>query len=116
MAELLVQSKVALTISHPQTTRPRWGKRILENLKLAGAAAVLAGTLALSGCGGLQVEPVAPIKPKNPICESKIGTVYVRPDGMDTIISKPLDCGQNSVCPENNTIPLLSLAFYYRQD
>ena len=116
MAESHVQSRVAKTTPSPQTQSPRWGKRILENLRIAGAATVLSGALALSACGGIQVEPVAPTKLRNPICDPKIGTVYHRPDGMDAIVTNPTDCGQNSICSENNIIPLISLAFYYRKD
>ena len=114
MAELHVQSKVAMTSPNPQTQTPRWGKRLLENMKLAGAATVLAGTLALSACGAVQVEPVVPIKARNPVCDAKLGVIYSRPDGMDSILSRPTDCGQDIYCPY--TIPVIALAIFYNNE
>lgn len=111
MAELIKQSKVAELNSNSQTKKPRWGKRILENLRIAGAATFLAGSLALSGCGKAHLQPVIPSISNRVVCDPKLGTIYFRPDGGNAILSRPTDIGQDHVCCY--AVPLLALALTY---
>ena len=95
---------------------PRWGKRLLGNLRAAAVAAAIACTPALSGCASVKVSVVPEPSPiRNPVYDPLIGTIYWRPDGMDSILSKPTNQGQNPITSEiENTIPIpiLSLLYY----
>jgi hypothetical protein len=93
---------------------PRWGRRILENAKAAGLTFGLSVLALQAGCSKAHLEAVTPRAPHNIYCDPKLGTVYVRPDGMDAVLSSPLDCGQNHAC--SNTIPFMALAFFYGEE
>lgn len=96
----------------PQKASPRWGKRILENLKAAGiAAAITMGALSLHACSKAHMEPVVPRPPYNQYCDPQLGYVFVRADGMDSILFSPRDCGQNAVCAP--AFPFAAWAVYY---
>ena len=113
MTKITAPQKNKNGASFRRNTRPKWGKRILENLKVAGFAIGL-GALALSGCAKAQIKAVTPAYPRNTICDPKLGTFYIRPDGMDSILSNPTDCGQNYACTP--TFPFMALALFYENE
>ena len=92
--------------------KPRWKNRLQKGVQRATLATALTlSALGLSSCAGkLKVEPVVPRPPHNIYCEPGIGTVFVRPDGGDAILSNPSFCG-DGFC--DYTIPLVAWAVSY---
>jgi len=90
--------------------RPRWGKRLLKGVRTAGlVVAVGFGALAVSGCGKTRVQPVIPRAPHNIYCDPQLGTFFVRPDGVDIVLSSPHECGASLCIP---IVPFAAWAVY----